>query len=80
MGPPHEGSIRRPIAPWANRSTSELRPAPTDKDATQEQNRPFERFKQETTEGNLNARAKTRMYIDIIIISTGCILIEKGNQ
>ena len=28
MGPPHEGSIWRPIAPWANALTSELRPAP----------------------------------------------------
>ena len=28
MGPPHEGSIRRPTAPWANALTSELRPAP----------------------------------------------------
>ena len=28
MGPPHEGSIRRPIAPWANALTTELRPAP----------------------------------------------------
>ena len=25
MGPPHEGSIRRPIAPWANALTMELR-------------------------------------------------------
>ena len=24
MGPPHEGSIRRPIAPWANALTTEL--------------------------------------------------------
>ena len=24
MGPPHEGSIRRPIAPWANTLTTEL--------------------------------------------------------
>ena len=29
MGPPHEGSIRRPIAPWANALTSELCPAPS---------------------------------------------------
>ena len=28
MGPPHEASIRRPIAPWANALTRELRPAP----------------------------------------------------
>ena len=28
MGPPYEGSIRRPIAPRANALTSELRPAP----------------------------------------------------
>ena len=28
MGPPHEGSIRRLIAPWANALTTELRPAP----------------------------------------------------
>ena len=28
MGPPHEGSIRRPIATMSERSTSELRPAP----------------------------------------------------
>ena len=29
MGPPHEGSIRRPIAPWANALTTELHLAPT---------------------------------------------------
>ena len=28
MGPPHEGSIRRPIAPWANALTMELHLAP----------------------------------------------------
>ena len=28
MGPPHEGSIRRPIAPWANALTAELHLAP----------------------------------------------------
>ena len=28
MGPPHEGSIRRPIAPWANALTNELHLAP----------------------------------------------------
>ena len=28
MGPSHEGSIRRPIAPWANVLTTELRLAP----------------------------------------------------
>ena len=28
MGPPHEGSIRRPIAPWANALTTELYLAP----------------------------------------------------
>ena len=28
MGPPHEGSIRRPIVPWANALTTELRLAP----------------------------------------------------
>ena len=28
MGPPHEGSIRWPIAPWANALTTELLPAP----------------------------------------------------
>ena len=28
MGPPHEGSIRRPIAPWANALTTELDLAP----------------------------------------------------
>ena len=27
MGPPHEGSIRRPTAPWANALTTELHPA-----------------------------------------------------
>ena len=32
MGPPHEGSIRRPIAPWANALTKELHLDPwTDK-------------------------------------------------
>ena len=34
MGPPHEGSIRRPIAPMSERSTSELRPAPRSGEAT----------------------------------------------
>ena len=29
MGPPHEGSIRRPIAPWANALTTELHPPPS---------------------------------------------------
>ena len=29
MGPPHEGSIRRPVAPWANAPTTELHLAPT---------------------------------------------------
>ena len=29
MGPPHEGSFRRPIAPWANALTTELHLAPT---------------------------------------------------
>ena len=28
MGPPHEGSIRWPIAPWANAVTTELHLAP----------------------------------------------------
>ena len=28
MGPPHEGSIQRPIAPWANALTTELHLAP----------------------------------------------------
>ena len=28
MGPPHEGSIQRPIAPWANTLTTELHLAP----------------------------------------------------
>ena len=28
MGPPHEGSIRRPIEPWANTLTTELHLAP----------------------------------------------------
>ena len=28
MGPPHEGSIRRPITPWANALTTELHLAP----------------------------------------------------
>ena len=28
MGPPHKGSIRRPIAPWANALTMELHLAP----------------------------------------------------
>ena len=30
MGPPHEGSIRRPIAPWAYALTTELHLAPWD--------------------------------------------------
>ena len=29
MGPPHEGSIRRPTAPWTNALTTELHLAPT---------------------------------------------------
>ena len=29
MGPPHEGSIRRPIAPWGNALTTKLHLAPT---------------------------------------------------
>ena len=29
MGPPHKGSIRRPIAPWANALTTELHLAPS---------------------------------------------------
>ena len=29
MGPPHEGSIRRPIAPWTNALTTELHLAPS---------------------------------------------------
>ena len=29
MGPPHEGSIQRPIAPWVNALTTELHLAPT---------------------------------------------------
>ena len=29
MGSPHEGSIRRPIAPWANALTTELHLAPS---------------------------------------------------
>ena len=32
MGPPHEGSIRRPIAPWANSLTMELHLAPLRKE------------------------------------------------
>ena len=28
IAPPHEGSIRRPIAPWANALTTELHLAP----------------------------------------------------
>ena len=31
MGSPHEGSIRRPIAPWANTLTTELHLAPQKK-------------------------------------------------
>ena len=31
MGPPHEGSIRRPIAPWANALTTDLHLAPSRK-------------------------------------------------
>ena len=31
MGPPHEGSIRRPIAPWANALTTELHLAPRER-------------------------------------------------
>ena len=33
MGPPHEGSIRRPIAPRANALTTELHLAPTTMDS-----------------------------------------------
>ena len=32
MGPPHEGSIRRPIAPWVNALTTELHVAPSSYD------------------------------------------------
>ena len=32
MGPPHEGLIRWPIAPWANDLTTELHLAPDDDD------------------------------------------------
>ena len=35
MGPPHEGSIRRPIAPWANALTTELHLAPKSKSVQQ---------------------------------------------
>ena len=31
MGPPHEGSIRRPITPWANTLTTELHLAPKER-------------------------------------------------
>ena len=31
MGSPHEGSIRRPIAPWANALTTELHLAPLER-------------------------------------------------
>ena len=34
MDPPHEGSIRRPIAPWANALTTELHLAPGNIDVT----------------------------------------------
>ena len=34
MGSPHEGSIRRPIAPWANALTTELHLAPSCRDST----------------------------------------------
>ena len=34
MGPPHEGSIRRPIAPWANTLTTELHLAPWSSNAS----------------------------------------------
>ena len=37
MGPPHEGSNRRPIAPWANALTMELHLAPRFYNATVEQ-------------------------------------------
>ena len=33
MGPPHEGSFRRPIAPWANALTTELYIAPVQPEA-----------------------------------------------
>ena len=36
MGPPHKGSIRRPIAPWTNALTMELDLAPGFKDACRE--------------------------------------------
>ena len=32
MGPPHEGSIRQPVAPWANAFTMELHLAPQKED------------------------------------------------
>ena len=34
MGPPHEGSIRQPIAPWVNALITELHLAPTPRNAT----------------------------------------------
>ena len=34
MGPPHEGSIQRPIAPWANALSTELHLAPCCKSVT----------------------------------------------
>ena len=34
MGPPHEGSIRRPIAPWANALATELHLAPRYREKT----------------------------------------------
>ena len=34
MGPPHEGSIRRPIAPWANALTTELHLTHKENEAT----------------------------------------------
>ena len=37
MGPPHEGSIRQPIAPWANALTTELHLAPV-RDGAQNSN------------------------------------------
>ena len=41
MGPPHEGSIRRPIAPWANALTTKLHLAPLHRKKTNKEIKPL---------------------------------------
>ena len=66
MGSPHEASIRRPIAPWVNTLTMELRLAP------------YWRMK----EGNvlINDTLNTFTVIQFITLQMNLLLIEKNNN